>query len=158
MAKHAIQYAALPYREIDGDIEVMLVTSRETGRWIIPRGWPMRGMKPHAAARQEAYEEAGLRGRIAKTPLGSYDYLKKINGTRRNCTVIVFPMLVEEQLPKWPERGQRQLRWLSVGIAAAMASDPDLGRMIRARLPPIALGVSMPRLVREPAMAFGVPA
>ena len=70
------QVAALPFRIKDGKIEVLLVTSRETKRWLIPKGWPMKGKKPHKAAAQEAEEEAGVKGEIKNKPLGSYDYWK----------------------------------------------------------------------------------
>lgn len=72
------QYGALCYRvgTENGKVEVLLITSRGTGRWIIPRGWPMRKKKPHEAAEIEAWEEAGVRGRVRKTPVGRYTYLK----------------------------------------------------------------------------------
>ena len=78
------QVAALPYRfDMRGDLEVLLITSRETRRWVLPKGWPMPGRKPHRAAEQEAYEEAGLKGRISKVALGTYEYVKRLeNGLR----------------------------------------------------------------------------
>src|SRR5580700_8279053 len=76
-----IQYAALPYRSTGSSgTEVMLLTSRQTKRWIIPKGWPMRGKTPHASAAREAFEEAGVIGQVAKRPIGSYSYVKGLEG------------------------------------------------------------------------------
>jgi 8-oxo-dGTP pyrophosphatase MutT (NUDIX family) len=127
-----LQYAALPYRLKDG-LEILLITSRETGRWVIPKGWPMKGKKPHAAAQREALEEAGVKGRIGKAPIGQYGYGKRLsNGSVLACTVEVFPMLVERQLPHWPERGQRTLGWFTPQEAAEHVDEPDLGALIEA--------------------------
>src|SRR3954470_23354950 len=74
-----IQYAALPYRRrADGAMEILLVTSRETKRWVIPKGWPIKGRRPHVAAAREALEEAGLVGRVDKEPIGTYRYNKRL--------------------------------------------------------------------------------
>ncbi len=74
-----VQYAALPYRITKpGVLEFMLITSRGTGRWIIPKGWPMKGRKPPKAAAREAFEEAGLRGEIGGKAVGSFTYEKFI--------------------------------------------------------------------------------
>ncbi len=73
-----MQYAALPYRVRDG-LELLLITSRETGRWVIPKGWPMKGKTAHAAAAREALEEAGLKGKIGKQSLGDYSYGKRLS-------------------------------------------------------------------------------
>jgi hypothetical protein len=61
-----IQYGALPYREIKSGVQILLVTSRNTRRWIIPKGWPQSGTPPHRAAAREAFEEAGVVGKSAK--------------------------------------------------------------------------------------------
>ena len=74
--KSRTQYAALPYRMREAVLEVLLITSRETGLWIIPKGWPHKGLSPHAVAVREAYEEAGLRGKIKGRALGAYRYEK----------------------------------------------------------------------------------
>ncbi|HWL48129.1 MAG TPA: NUDIX domain-containing protein, partial [Sphingomonadaceae bacterium] len=83
------QIAALPYRsEGDGSVRVMLITSRETRRWVVPKGNPIRGLAPHEAAAHEAFEEAGLHGIACPTALGSYQYRKRRrDGTIRNATV-----------------------------------------------------------------------
>ena len=76
-----IQYGALPYRVTKTrGIEYLLVTSRETGRWIIPKGWPIEGMKPAKTAAREAYEEAGVRGTVSDKAIGNYSYKKELRG------------------------------------------------------------------------------
>jgi 8-oxo-dGTP pyrophosphatase MutT (NUDIX family) len=76
-----VQYAALPYRRDGGSLmEVLLITSRDTGRWIIPKGWPLKGKAPHKAAAREAREEAGLVGKIHRRPIGSFSYEKRLKG------------------------------------------------------------------------------
>jgi len=71
------QVAALPWR-IDSDqkVQVLLVTSRTNGKWMLPKGWPMEDMPDFEAARIEALEEAGIEGSISANPIGSYHYLK----------------------------------------------------------------------------------
>lgn len=120
------QFAALPFRDGNG-LEVMLVTSRETRRWVLPKGWPIKGMKPHSVAALEAMEEAGLTGKIAKAPIGSYRYVKRLrNGAAITCEVGVFPMAVEKQRRNWPEREQRATSWFAAKDAAALVDEPEL--------------------------------
>ena len=97
------QVAALPFRIKDGKVEVLLVTSRETKRWLIPKGWPMKGKKPHKAAAQEA-EEAGVKGEIKQKPLGYYDYWKRRATHFDLCRVDVYPLEVSKQLRSWRRR------------------------------------------------------
>lgn len=127
------QYAALPYRKSKrGGVEVMLVTSRETRRWIIPKGWPIAGVKPHDLAALEAMEEAGLLGKVCETPIGIYHYDKKRgDGSIVNCTVDTFPLEVEQQMPAWPEQDQRQTRWFAPEEAAAQVNEPELRELIK---------------------------
>jgi 8-oxo-dGTP pyrophosphatase MutT (NUDIX family) len=105
-----LQYAALPYRAIGkSQLEVMLVTSRGTRRWIIPKGWPKRGISPNATAAQEAFEEAGVIGKVRKRPIGSFPYVKLLpQGVTASCRVQVFPFRVTRQQKKWPEKRQRK--------------------------------------------------
>ncbi len=100
------QYAALPYRGGEkSELEVMLITSRQTRRWIIPKGWPKSGMPPHLTAAEEAFEEAGVAGKISKRPIGSYSYDKILEeGNRTRCSVRVFALRVVRQHKKWPEK------------------------------------------------------
>jgi 8-oxo-dGTP pyrophosphatase MutT (NUDIX family) len=108
------QLAALPYRQVEGRLEVLLVTSRETRRWIIPKGWAEKGTKPHDMAAREAFEEAGVRGKVRKCPHGSYRYEKRLTAKRSvECEVTVFLLEVEQELADWPEKGERERRWLS---------------------------------------------
>ena len=124
------QYAALPFR-LKPQREVMLVSSRETKRWVIPKGWPMKGRKPYAAAAQEALEEAGLVGKVEKAPLGSYSYVKKMrNGAGILCRVDVYALQVQRQLKKWPEREERITRWFPIEQAAEAVREPELAKLI----------------------------
>jgi 8-oxo-dGTP pyrophosphatase MutT (NUDIX family) len=124
------QYAALPYRYLHS-LEILLISSRETRRWVIPKGWPMKGRKPHAVAAREALEEAGVVGRIGKRPVGSYQYVKRLkNGAPLLCTVEVFPMMVERQRDRWREQDQRTARWFPAEEAAAAVEEPELQALI----------------------------
>lgn len=129
-----VQYAALCFRRVSGNdgIEILLVTSRGTGRWIIPKGWPMKKKKPHEAAEIEAWEEAGVRGRARKTPAGRYTYLKWLeNGDVAPCMVEVFEVEVtEEAAGNFKERGQRQLAWVSPEEAARRVREVELKSLL----------------------------
>ena len=86
-------------------MEVLLITSRDTGRWIIPKGWPLKGKAPHKAAAREAREEAGIVGKINKRPLGSFFYEKRLKrGKIVVCEVQVFGLKVKRQKASWPEK------------------------------------------------------
>ena len=127
-----VQYAALPYRFGSRSREVMLVTSRETRRWIIPKGWPQKGKPPHHSAAREAYEEAGVVGTVARRPVGSFAYKKRFkNGRVVVCEVYVFPLRVRRQNKKWPERRQREVKWVSASQAATKVKEPMLSAIIR---------------------------
>lgn len=129
--KPRAQYAALPFR-VGQRVEILLITSRETGRWVIPKGWPMAGMTASQAAALEAFEEAGVTGDIAPKPLGAYPYVKYLkSGTGRPCKVKVFALRVTGQQEDWPEKGQREARWLAWPEAAAAVQELRLGRLIR---------------------------
>ena len=126
------QYAALPWRARDG-LEILLASSRETRRWVIPKGWPMRGRKPYATAAVEALQEAGLLGKIEKTKLGSYHYQKRLrNGAALLCSVDVFPLRVVRQRKNWPEKNQRVTEWFTPAVAAELVHEPELSELIKA--------------------------
>ena len=137
-AKPLKQVAALPFRiGADGRIEVLLITSRDTGRWIIPKGWPMIGRKAHRDAEREAFEEAGLKGQIAADPVGWYRYDKRLDrGLALPCKVRVYPLRVEVQHERWPERGQRTLRWFRPEEAARLVHEDELQRLLAVFAPP----------------------
>lgn len=128
----ALQFAALPWRIGEGGRrEVMLLTTRETHRWVIPKGWPMKGRKPAAVASQEAYEEAGLIGQIVgKRPLGNFHYEKRLAKKAIICEVQVFLLRMERQLDDWPERGQRECRWFDASEAAALVEEGGLAEIL----------------------------
>jgi len=129
------QVAALPYRLNEaGRIEVLLVTSRETGRWLIPKGGIMKGKKPWEAAAQEALEEAGVEGKVARTPLGRYTYWKRKSDHFALYEVDVYSLKVSRQLTDWPERNQRDQQWFDVRLASDRVLEPALAQLIR-RLP-----------------------
>jgi 8-oxo-dGTP pyrophosphatase MutT (NUDIX family) len=128
-----VQYAALPYR-LSGKsrTEVMLVTSRETQRWIIPKGWPQKGKAPHDSAAREAFEEAGVVGAVGKRAVGSFPYQKRLkNGVVTVCQVHVFPLRVRRQSKQWPEKEQREVKWVSAKEAAETVKEPMLSEIIR---------------------------
>jgi 8-oxo-dGTP pyrophosphatase MutT (NUDIX family) len=122
------QAGVIAYRIRRRRLQVLLVTSRDTGRWIIPKGNVKAGMTPAEAAQQEAFEEAGVRGRVAtSTPLGMYSYSKEIgSGDARAATVEVHLLEVEEQLKRWPERGERKRVWVTAKKAAGLVEEPEL--------------------------------
>jgi 8-oxo-dGTP pyrophosphatase MutT (NUDIX family) len=110
----------------------MLLTSRETRRWVIPKGWPMKGKNPREVAAQEAYEEAGLIGRIVgKRPIGVFHYEKRLPGEQFICEVRVFLFRVEQQLKKWPEKGQRKTDWFDLDTAANLVEEGWLAEIMR---------------------------
>ena len=130
------QYAALPWRSAPA-LEIMLVSSRETRRWVVPKGWPMKGRKPSEAAAVEAMEEAGLVGDIGGEAIGSYHYIKrKKNGAAVLCRVDLFPLRVTRQRKSWPERDQRTTKWFSPEEAAELVAEPELQELIRGFEPP----------------------
>jgi 8-oxo-dGTP pyrophosphatase MutT (NUDIX family) len=137
------QVAALPYRlREDGRAEVLLVTSRDTRRWIIPKGWPMKGRKPWEAAAREAFEEAGVVGRIGKKPIGRYAYFKRRETHFDVCEVEVFLLAVEKQAKSWRERGERKLQWFPLEDAATLVDETGMVAILQdlASRAPIDLG------------------
>jgi 8-oxo-dGTP pyrophosphatase MutT (NUDIX family) len=135
--KPRLQIGALPFRfDDDGQLRVLLITSRESRRWVIPKGWPVRGLKPHRAAEREAFEEAGLKGRIGKSAIGAYLYEKRLsNGLAVPCEVSVFPLQVTGQRKRWPEMGQRDGRWVGPDEAAGLVQEEGLQALLRGFAP-----------------------
>lgn len=127
------QYGAIAWRPAPGGAEVLLITSRETQRWVVPRGNVIHGLDPHLSAAQEAYEEAGIRGRADAEPIGRYRYEKRLRlGRSVTAEVHLFPLEVIEELDEWPERHQRQRRWFAPAEAADVVAEPELKALILA--------------------------
>lgn len=125
------QYGALPYRLAPG-LEVLLVTSRDTGRWVIPKGWPVPGKSRRASAAREALEEAGVVGKAGKENLGAYDYVKYLkSGEGVACRVTVFALAVTEQRGQWREQDQRTTAWFPPATAALLVQERGLAEIIR---------------------------
>ena len=124
------QYAAMPYAIIDDRLCVLLVTSRDTGRWIVPKGWPKKKVKPYEQAAREAFEEAGVIGKIAKKPFGSYHYQKRMKKNFITCAVEVFLLKTESETEDWLERPQRVKRWMPPVEAAGLVSDAGLAELL----------------------------
>jgi 8-oxo-dGTP pyrophosphatase MutT (NUDIX family) len=139
----AQQIAALPVKWEDGKMRVLMVTSRGTGRWVMPKGWEMDGHKPWHAAEIEALEEAGAVGSIGSEPLGEYHYRKTLDdGTIIPVRVQIYPMVVESLKKRWKERDQRQRHWFSLKGAAKRVKEPELSALLltlakRARKKPV---------------------
>ena len=123
----------MPYRTAGAaGVSVLLVTSRETKRWVVPKGNPVGSGPPHATAAIEAEEEAGVRGAVCPFPLGSYRYRKRRKtGASLMLDVDVYPLAVSEELAEWKEAGERTRRWFSLKQAAEMVEEPDLAELIR---------------------------
>lgn len=126
------QYAALPYVVSRDGIELCLITSRSTGRWLIPKGWPQKGMAPHKLAALEAFEEAGLKGTIDPRPIGSFRYMKQLgDGSEIECDVSVYPMLVDYQAINWPEQEQRTIIWVKPQETVKLVDNEKLADILR---------------------------
>ena len=129
------QIAALPYRKHGEGIEVLLITSRETRRWVIPKGWPMRNLSDHNAAKQEAFEEAGIEGKIGKKSIGSFTYNKRMkSGRMQQVQVTVYAMEVSRLLDKWPEQNQRKRQWFALSEAVERVNEDGLKAIVEAAL------------------------
>ena len=126
------QYGTIPVRPRgDGGLEILLVTSRETRRWVVPRGNPMPGLAPHRAAAREAYEEAGVRGPVGEEEIGSYRYDKRRkDGSLVPARVHLYRLDAAELLDDWPERRERKRRWFAPDEAAAAVDEPELKALL----------------------------
>jgi 8-oxo-dGTP pyrophosphatase MutT (NUDIX family) len=139
-----LQVGALPVRFENGKTQILLLTSRETKRWVIPKGWPMKGIKNWAAAAQEAKEEAGIIGKPRKKPIGSFLYFKRRMVHFDLCRVEVYVLEYEKRLDNYRERGQREARWFSLDEAADRVQEPGLIALFR-DLGPILPTKSIPK-------------
>jgi len=129
-----LQVAALCCRQGAGGTEVLLITSRDTGRWVLPKGWPMAGRGAAEAAAQEAWEEAGVRtARLWPDPVGRYHYEKRLDeGYGTPVEVMVFRLDVEELSESYPEADSRARLWLSPRAAAGRVDEAELQALLRA--------------------------
>jgi len=126
-----LQIAALPWRKGPEGIEVMLITSRDTGRWVLPKGWPEANEVLCEAAAREAAEEAGISGTVATSEIGTFHYGKRrASGADTPCEVRVFAMEIDRVADKWPERKQRRRQWFAPEEASAAVAEADLGALI----------------------------
>jgi 8-oxo-dGTP pyrophosphatase MutT (NUDIX family) len=125
------QFGALCYRIQNGKIRVLIVTTRSGNSWIVPKGWPMDQATPAQAAEREAFEEAGVQGKVSPNCLGIYSYSKGHGGDDLPCVVALFGLKVKKIHAIFPERGQRKRKWLSRKKAAALVSNPELSQLIK---------------------------
>ena len=126
------QVAALPFRPTpSGAIEMLLITSRETGRFVIPKGWPVKRLSDAEAAAKEAFEEAGVVGKIKRQPIGDYVYWKRLERSFELLRVDVYPLEVQKHHAEWPEKNARQCRWLPAADAALLVVEPGLSALHR---------------------------
>ncbi|MGC4024776.1 MAG: NUDIX hydrolase [Mesorhizobium sp.] len=125
------QIAALPFRISDeGDLKVLLITSRGTRRFVIPKGWQMDGLKDWDAAAQEAREEAGIKGDVHKKPIGEYQYWKRLKTAFVPINVAVYPLEVTGSMPRWREAKQRRRGWVNWEQAKVLVDEPELISLI----------------------------
>lgn len=125
------QVAALPVHHTDdGFTEVLLVTTRDTGRWVVPKGWPMPGKRDCDAAAIEAMEEAGAVGSVDEEPFGGFRYFKRRAGHFDLVEVTAYRLRVAELLRKWPEQSKRQRRWFKPDRAAELVQEPGLAALL----------------------------
>jgi 8-oxo-dGTP pyrophosphatase MutT (NUDIX family) len=121
------QVAALCWRNHDNRVEVLLITSRDTGRWVLPKGWTMKGLSAPEAAAVEAWEEAGVEGAVGPDALGYFGYDKVLSAeVSQPCMVSVFPLKVTNLSRRFPERKERRRKWFSTEKAATKVLEPEL--------------------------------
>ena len=132
--EHGRQVAALCWRQSSkrpSELEVLLITSLNSKRWILPKGWAEAGLSPADNAMREAFEEAGVTGKVEAKPVGTYHYLKeKKGGGGMPCQVDVFALHVTGQLDDWPEKNQRRSAWLPVEHAAEIVAEPGVRQIL----------------------------
>ena len=140
------QYGVLAYDIAEsGEPRILLITSRNTRRWIIPRGNPIPGLSPAQSAAQEAYEEAGITGFVAAEEIGTYRYEKvRRNGSTVTANVHVFPLRSTIQSGQWPERHEREWRWFTKEEAAEAVAEDGLKDLIRRFTPPPTAASAVP--------------
>jgi 8-oxo-dGTP pyrophosphatase MutT (NUDIX family) len=136
------QFGALCWRQGEDGVQVLLVTSRDTGRWIIPKGWPILGLRPEETAAREAWEEAGVRGVASSCALGAYTYDKVVDRLANPpvtmpCVVAVYALNVALRDRDFPEADERRHKWMSRKKAARKVDEPELAALIAAFEPDV---------------------
>lgn len=126
------QFAALCYRVKKNKSQVLLITTRRSGRWVVPKGWPMDGLTPAECAAREAWEEAGVIGKAHDRCLGLYSYDKVLDSAGSYpCVAMVYPVEVASLAASYPEIAQRRRKWFSPKKAARLVTEPELARILR---------------------------
>jgi 8-oxo-dGTP pyrophosphatase MutT (NUDIX family) len=125
------QFAALCFRMRAGKPQILLITSRGSGRWIIPKGWPVDGVTPAQSAAREAWEEAGVTGKVYDQCLGLYSYSKSLRGTGLPIVAMIYPVKVDALASNYPEEGQRVRKWFSQKKASSLVAQPELARILK---------------------------
>jgi len=121
-----VQFAALPYRLAEDGVEYLLVTSRDTARWIIPKGWPLKSGRVEETVMTEAWEEAGIHGRMHGEPVGEFSYEKRLENHTVPCRAVIYPVLVTKLAEDFPEKSERRREWLTAAMAAERVQEPEL--------------------------------
>jgi 8-oxo-dGTP pyrophosphatase MutT (NUDIX family) len=125
------QFAALPYRMRDDDVQILLITTRRKGRWSLPKGWPIKRSTPQTTAMVEAYEEAGVRGEIGNKKIGRFTKRRRRKLQSVLCEVEIFPLEVTRQRHDWPEKRERRRIWVAARKAAKLVKKSGLRRAIK---------------------------
>lgn len=126
------QFGAICYRITNSKVQILLVTTRRSGRWIVPKGWPMNEQTPGTAAAVEAWEEAGVEGKVKETCVGLYSYTKDPETQDPlPCIVALYPLKVKKLAKDYPERKERKRKWVSPKKAASMVKEPELAAVLK---------------------------
>lgn len=125
-----MQFGALCYRVRNGKVQVLLVTGRRSGNWIVPKGWPVNRATPSESARREAWEEAGVEGHVSGDCLGIYSHYPSTRRSKLPTIVAVFPVEVRRLKDDFPERNQRKRKWFGKKGAAKRVASKELAQMI----------------------------
>lgn len=129
-APRVLQIGALPRRQAEGGVEIMLVSSRKAKQWIIPKGWPIPERSDSAVAAIRALEEAGLLGVVSCRSVGRFYHQKRTARVNSLIEVLVYPIRVLRQRNRWREKKRRVTHWFSPASAMEKVSNPELRKLI----------------------------